>query len=266
MLDDILQEEELSKEEYSAKLEQVEPQLFYLEWKAREAKMPTLILLDGMFGTYMSEAIQTLTERLDPRSLRVYRFQEATPHEKKFPWLWRFWQKLPNHGEMALFDRSWHQQIIADSSTGDMKSKELSARIEEANQLERTLLDDGHVLLKFWFHIGRKDQEKRLKKADKETDDFWDVTEAEWEQNREYKRWKKVASEVITATNNERAPWVLLDSVTPRRNRIKLFESIIAHMQDRLAIVMPGQERGPAPKKQDIELAIDASVDKRSNG
>jgi AMP-polyphosphate phosphotransferase len=261
MFDEILVEEELSKEEYSAKLEALEPTLFYLEWKAREAKMPTLILIDGLYGTYATNAIQTLTERLDPRSLRVTRFQKPTEIELKYPWLWRFWMRLPNHGEMAIFQNSWHQQTIFEAANEKVKPKELAARYNEINQLERMLLDDGSLMIKFWLHINRREQERRLKKADKDTSDFWDVSDAEWLQNKNYKQWKKASQEAITATNNERAPWIILNAATPKKNRVKMFEAIIAHMQDRLQKIAPNLDLGPAPKKQNIENAIDAHID-----
>jgi AMP-polyphosphate phosphotransferase len=264
MFDEILVEEELSKDEYSTKLEALEPELFYLEWKAREAKMPTLILIDGLYGTYASEAIQTLTERLDPRSLRVYRFQKPTEIERKYPWLWRFWMKLPNYGELAIFQHSWHQQTIFERANEKIKPREFSARAHEVNQLERMLLDDGSLVLKFWLHISKKEQEKRFKRADKDTDDFWDVSAAEWEQNKHHKQWRKAAEEVIAATNNDQAPWIVLNAATPRRNRVRMFEAIIGQMQARLQKIAPHLNVGPAPKKQTIESAIDTNIDTAS--
>jgi AMP-polyphosphate phosphotransferase len=260
MFDEVLIEEELSKEDYSTKLETLEPELFYLEWKAREAKMPTLILIDGLFGTYASNAIQTLTERLDPRSLRVYRFQKPSKLERKYPWLWRFWMRLPNYGEMAIFQNSWYQQTIFERANDKIKPKEFSARYNEINQLERMLLDDGSLVLKFWLYINKQEQERRLKKADKDINDFWDVSDAEWEQNKRHKQWRKSAQEVIASTHNEQAPWIILNATTPRRNRIKMFEAIIEQMQNRLQKIAPPVHVGPAPKKQNIENAIDANL------
>lgn len=265
MFDEILTEEEISKAEYSAKLAELEPELFYLEWKAREAKVPTLILLDGLVGTYIGDAIRTLTERLDPRSLRVYPFRAPSPREQRLPWLYRYWMKLPNTGEMTIFDSSWYHETIALFARKQIKTKELAARFAEINQLEQMLLDDGHVFLKLWFHIDRKEQTRRLKKADKETDDFWDVTEEEWEQNENYKAWRKAALEILTATHNERAPWLIFNATTPRRNRLKMFEVIIGAMKAKLHQVAPALHSGPAPKTTENGISDKAAQPKEEN-
>jgi AMP-polyphosphate phosphotransferase len=247
MLDNLIVEEDISKEEYSQRLSELEPTLFYLEWKAREAKIPTLILLEGLVATGKGDALRTLTERLDPRSLRVHPMKDPRGVERDRPWLWRFWMRLPNHGEMAVFDTSWYRHVLDDRVKGEIKNKELEARLSELMQLERTLLDDGTVLVKLWFHISKKEQLRRLKRADKDTTDFWDVSPEEWEQNEDYKKWKKVASEILTATSSEQAPWHIIDCENPRRSRVKVFETIAAAMQAQLDRVAPQLTAGPAP-------------------
>jgi polyphosphate kinase 2 (PPK2 family) len=257
MLDDIVSGEELSKETYQARIAALEPVLFHLEWKAREAKIPVIILVDGLAAAGTNEAIQTLTERLDPRSLRVYAMRAPSAQEALYPWLHRFWLKLPNDGEMAIFDASWYSQILGERIRGDIGRKEFSARLLDISQLEEMLIDDDHVIIKLWFHIGRKEQEKRLRRAEKDKQDFWEVTDEEWSQNDDYKRWRRYAEEALSATNAERAPWTLLDATTPRLSRVRAFEAIIAAVQAKLEKTAPGTVGGPAPQAPTTSAALD---------
>lgn len=240
-------EEELSKEDYAARLAELEPALFHLEWKAKEANIPTLILLEGFVATGKGEALRTLTEHLDPRSLRVHPFRAPRSLEREYPWLWRYWMRLPNYGEMAVFDTSWYRQVIDERVEGALKPREREARLSEINQLERLLIDDGMVLVKLWFHIGRKEQARRLRRAERDERDFWEVTAGEWAQNDDYKKWKRAAQAALEATHSERAPWTTIDATNPRRSRVRVLEAISAAMQARLAQVAPDLSSGPAP-------------------
>jgi len=108
MLEKIDLNKKLSKKEYKAQLPKLRRKLYDLQRKAWDGNVPSIILFEGWDAAGKGTAIQTLTARLDPRGFKLYPIRGARTYEKMHPWLWRFWLKLPNYGEMAIFDRSWY--------------------------------------------------------------------------------------------------------------------------------------------------------------
>jgi polyphosphate kinase 2 (PPK2 family) len=239
MLEKVVKEEEVSKEECSKRLEELERILFDLQRKAKEVGIPALVIFEGFHGAGKGDAIRTLVTRLDPRTIKVHPFGPPTALDLEKPWLWRFWMRLPNKGELAVFDTSWYRHILDDRVAGPVSRREGEERFHEINELERALVDDGLVLVKLWLHISRKEQEKRLRKADKDQEDFWDVAPEEWEQNDRYKKWLEVVEEVLERTSTEWGPWTIVRCSAPRLSRIRVVEAVIGALRDRLAKVAP---------------------------
>jgi polyphosphate kinase 2 (PPK2 family) len=247
MLEKIVAEDEIEKPAYTARLAELEYALFELERRAREAGIPSIVLFEGLAAAGKGAIIRTLTERLDPRGVKVHPIHAPRWGELERPWLWRFWMRLPNRGEIAIFDTSWYRHVIDDRVRKEAKRREVEERFHEINELERMLVADGHVLVKIWLHVGRKEQAKRLRKAEKDKEDFWDVTEEEREQNEHYKDWVKAAEEALERTGTEWAPWTIVDTSGPRRSRLKVFEAIVAALRERLAKVKPELAEIPPP-------------------
>lgn len=267
MLEKIISEEDIEKDEYTHRLAELEPQLFDLVRNARTAGIPTLILFEGLAAAGKGEAIRALTTRLDPRSVKVHPLGEPRWGELERPWLWRFWMRLPNKGEVAIFDTSWYRHVVDDRVSGAVKRREGEERFHEINELERMLVADGLVLLKVWLHVGKKEQLKRLRKADKDKEDFWEVSPEEWEQNERYKDWVKHVEEALERTGTEWAPWSIVDCASPRRARVRIFEIVIAALREALARVAPELAAVPVPvSKPPLKRPSNGAVRAAKNG
>ena len=250
MLEKIVLDKEMTKEEFKAKLPHLEWDLFDLERRCKAAKIPTIIVFEGWEAAGKGTAIKTVTEQLDPRALRIHPIQNPASHELARPWMWRFWMKLPNKGEIAIFDTSWYRHVLQERMGGGVKRREWEEAFHEINEFEHQLADDGNVIIKFWLHISKKEQKRRFDRAEKDPRAFFTVTKDMWKQNKGYGCWTKAVEEMLERTESEWAPWTIIESHDRRSARVKIFETIIKALSARLA-QMPNAPP-PLPRPTDM--------------
>lgn len=234
MLDQIDLDQTLSKQAYKDQLGDLRTRLFDVEQALLQAHIPTLIVFEGWAGTSKIGVIQTLTERLDPRGFRVHPVAPPRTWEQQYPWLYRFWLQVPAYGRMALFDRSWYRQVIADRTERDLPNDAWRDRCDDIVSFERQLADDGALILKFWLHIGRKEQAYRFDKLLNDPLTAWQVTDEDRWQQRHYKQVRAAVEDLIPRTNMPHAPWVVLPATDKYFTNVAVFETILHAAEARL--------------------------------
>jgi len=126
---------------------------------------PLLVLFEGWDASGKGGAIKRLVAPLDPRHVRVASFSAPTTDEKRHHFLWRFWDKLPGWGGMAVFDRSWYGRVLVERVEGFATREQWLRAYDEINHHERTLTDEGVILVKIWLHISSEEQLARFESA-----------------------------------------------------------------------------------------------------
>src|SRR5512132_325614 len=119
---------------------------------------PVLVLFEGWDASGKGGAIKRLVAGLDPRHVRVQQYAAPSYDEKRHHWLWRFWPALPGWGGMAVFDRSWYGRVLVERVEGFAAEEQWQRAYREINDFEKTLADEGAILIKFWLHISSKEQ------------------------------------------------------------------------------------------------------------
>ena len=156
MLEKIDLTRKLPKEAYQRLKPRLQRRLYDLQKACWDAKIPTIIVFEGWDAAGKGTAINLLTSRLDPRGFKLHPIQAPRTYETHLPWLWRFWQKTPNYGEMAIFDRSWYGRVLVERVEGLTPVQEWRKGYRDIGDFERTLSDDGYVIVKFFLHIAKK--------------------------------------------------------------------------------------------------------------
>ncbi len=236
MLDQIDLNRSISKREYKARLPELQAQLYTMEHALLEARIPTLIILEGWAGTFKVDTLSVLLRRLDPRGLRVHAITPPRTYEMQYPWLHRFWLKIPSYGQMAIFDRSWYRQVLQEHTHthGKPASHHWRDLCDDIIAFERQLANDGAVILKFWLHISKKEQKHRLRKLQADTVTAWQVTDADLWQNQHYKQFGAAVEDLMARTNTPYAPWIVLPATDKRYEHITAFETMLGWLQARL--------------------------------
>ncbi len=236
MLEKIDLTRKLSKKEYKRQLPRLQRRLYDLEKATWDAGVPTIILFEGWDAAGKGTAIGKLTERLDPRGFKLYPVREARTYEKMHPWLWRFWLKLPNYGEIAIFDRSWYGRVLVERVEGLTPEEEWKKGYRDIVDFERTIADDGYTLIKFWLHISKEEQKRRFKFLEKDPLKSWHVTPEDWEHHRQYDAYLVAVEEMLERTEAEWAPWTIIEATDRHWARLKIFNTIIRAMEERLGL------------------------------
>jgi polyphosphate kinase 2 (PPK2 family) len=224
----------LSKEEYASSMPMLQDQLHQLQGKCRQAGLAVIVVVEGWSACGKGQVIRKLTERIEPRGFFVHNIVGARTHEKQMPWLWRFWSKLPNWGEMAIFDGSWYRRVLLEELEKELEDLEYQRAFNDIRSFERTLADDRYLIVKFFLHIDKQTQKKRLKKLQSDPLTKWRVQEKDWRQHRKYDDYLLAIEEMIRITDAGPAPWVIVESRNRRWARIRVLEYLTDHLEQGL--------------------------------
>jgi polyphosphate kinase 2 (PPK2 family) len=255
MLEKVDLTRKLPKREYKKLVPRLQRRLYDLEKGSWDAKISTVIVFEGWDAAGKGTSINLLTSRLDPRGFKLYPIQAARTFETHLPWLWRFWQKLPNYGEMAIFDRSWYGRVLVERVEGLTPEAEWRKGYRDIVDFERAIADDGYVVLKFWLHISRQEQKRRFKMLEKDPYKAWHVQSEDWEHHRKYNEYLLAVEEMLERTDTEWGPWTIVEATDRRWARVKIFETIIRRLEEAISergFDLPEKEPQPEPTS-DVE-------------
>jgi polyphosphate:AMP phosphotransferase len=201
---------------------------------AKLAKFPVIILVGGVDGAGRGETVNLLNEWMDPRYLQTHGMGEPSDEELDRPMMWRFWRELPPKGQIGIFLGSWYTWPIINRVQGISKTADLDQSLERARRLETMLADEGALILKFWMHLSREKQEKRLKVLEKDPKTRWRVTERDWEHYKKYEKFRTVGESVIRHTSTAEAPWTIIEGYDPHYRSLTIGKIILDAIRKRL--------------------------------
>jgi polyphosphate kinase 2 (PPK2 family) len=238
-------------------------QLYAMQKASWDAGIPVIIIFEGWDAAGKGTSIQTLTSRLDPRGFKLYPIRAARTYEKKRPWLWRFWVKIPGKGEWAIFDRSWYGRVLVERVEDLVPERKWRIAYRDIVDIERTLADDGYLIVKFFLHISREEQRARFEKLSQDPMNAWHVQPEDWEHHRQYDEWLLAYEEAFERTDTEWGPWTIVEATNRRYTRVKVFQALIAALEERLAALdaLPDPALWEQPvievEEQELEITVD---------
>lgn len=224
-------------------------ELLSLQRELRDADFPVIILLNGVDGGGKGETGNLLHEWLDARHLDAHAFGEETDEEASRPDLWRYWQALPAKGRIGVLFGTWYSQPIIQRVHGQLDDDELDRKLTEINRFEKLLTDDGALIIKFWFHLSKKQQKKRLRKLESKRRTRWRVTRQDWRHFKLYDKFSKHCRNVIEQTQNEEVPWTLVSGADPRTRALQVGEEIRDRLKAHMKRKVKGRRRPGRRKK-----------------
>ena len=226
----------IDKETFRGEVPKLREALLDAQFDLREkGAFPVVILISGVDGAGKSETINVLYEWMDPRFLSTLAFSTPSDEERERPYMWRFWRALPPKGRIGIFSGSWYSSPIAERIAGDLAKGDLDQRMDEINRFEAMLVNEGALVLKFWFHLSREGQKQRLKALEKDPRNAWRVTRESWARLKTYGKLQEVASHVLRVTNTPWAPWIVVEGTDDRYRSLTVAKVILDALQSRLA-------------------------------
>lgn len=239
----------LSKAEYKRRLPKLQERLFDLEHAVFRARIPVAIVIEGWAASGKGDTVRLLAERLDPRAFRVVPVTPPRTHENQYPWLWRFWLKIPARGQIVVFDSSWYRRVLVERVTGFTKKRDWRRAYQDIAGFEEQLAADGMVIIKLWMHMSEKEQGKRFKKLLGSKLTRSRVTDEDRAQHKAYKQYLAAVEEMLARTDSPHASWVIVEANDRHYARQKVFETIIGLLEAKLGPSVDGGPRGKAKRR-----------------
>lgn len=232
-LSDIKQHPELKdKHDYEERLSRYQLRLLRLQQTMHQKKRRAIVALEGWDASGKGGAIRRLTEDLDPRGVRVWPISAPRPDEQGRHYLWRFWQKLPAPGELAVFDRTWYGRVLVERVEKFATKPEWRRAYEEINQFEKLLSDDGCPIIKIFLHISKKEQLKRFEERKRNPYKNWKITDEDWRNRKKWSDYEKAIDEMFVRTDTGTSPWILIGANHKWYARTEALKQVVTTLEE----------------------------------
>jgi polyphosphate kinase 2 (PPK2 family) len=221
----------LTEEEYRTELDRLQKRLGELHNELYHKKIPVIIAYEGWDAAGKGGNIKRIAAALDPRGYEVHPIASPEPAEKSRHYLWRFWNRLPKDGHIAIFDRTWYGRVMVERLEGFCSENDWQRAYNEINEFEKELTDWGAVVIKFWVQIDKRTQLKRFKERQATPEKQWKITDEDWRNREKWDLYEDAIDEMIQKTSTENAPWYILESVDKKYARIKALEITVEQLK-----------------------------------
>ena len=227
MLEKIDLTKTIKKEDFKKRADSLRNKLGMLQRTAKDMEIPVMILFEGWDASGKGTLMNELILPLDPRGFQVFNIGEPTKESLLWPHLFAFWGMTPPKGRMSIFNRSWYRRML-EPIKGD------EGVLEDILSFERQLTDSGTIIIKFFLHISKKEQKKRLKKMNENHASTWRVNKRELENNENYDQIAKTIEETILRTDKEHAPWTIIEAEHRDYATIKILSTVALALEKQI--------------------------------
>jgi polyphosphate kinase 2 (PPK2 family) len=217
----------LDREAYVREVTRRQIQLRELGYRVYLQKRPAIILFEGWDASGKGGVIKRITEKLDPRGYVVYPIAAPQGEDKTRHYLYRFWRRLPEKGQIAIFDRSWYGRVLVERVEGFAAEEAWARAYKEIASFERQLKSFGTILAKFWIHISRDEQLRRFEERKAIGYKAWKLTEEDWRNRRKWGTYEQAAEEMLVKTSTRTAPWSLVEGNNKYWARTKVLSKLV---------------------------------------
>lgn len=224
----------IDDESYNLQLKQLQQRLGELHNRLYRKKVPVIIAYEGWDAAGKGGNIKRLTSALDPRGYEVHPIASPEPYEKARHYLWRFWNRLPKTGHIAIFDRTWYGRVMVERLEGFCSENDWMRAYNEMNEFEKELHDWGAVIIKFWVQIDKDTQLKRFTDRQNTPEKQWKITDEDWRNREKWDQYEEAVNEMIQKTSTSYAPWYILESVDKKYARIKAMQIVVEQLEKAL--------------------------------
>lgn len=234
MLESLDLTRKLNRGEYVKQLTRRQVQLRELGWQIYQQKRPVMIVFEGWDAAGKGGAIKRITEKLDPRGYVVWPISAPQGDDKTRHYLYRFWRRLPEAGQIAIFDRSWYGRVLVEKVEGFATEAEWMRAYKEINSFERQLQAFGVIVVKYWVHITREEQLRRFEERQQIGYKAWKLTDEDWRNRDRWDLYEAAVNDMIERTSTTRSPWTLVEANDKNYARAKVLRTICERLEKAL--------------------------------
>ncbi|WP_018411900.1 polyphosphate:AMP phosphotransferase [Methyloversatilis thermotolerans] len=222
------------KSDYETELERLQGRLNLLLRHPAFSRRALAIVFEGMDAAGKGGAIRRITRALDARTYRVHPVAAPTEHERRYPWLWRFWRDVPRDGRVALFDRSWYGRVLVERVEGFAVEQDWSRAYEEINAFEREWSEHGIVVCKFWLEVSSDEQLRRFNERGRQRFKRFKITPEDWRNREKWPQYVPAVQDMLARTHTEQAPWTIVAADDKYHARLAILQTLCERLEAEL--------------------------------
>lgn len=242
--------------DYERRLEAMQSVMQSIQQAYLGTRERAVIVLEGWDTAGKGGIVRRLGWALDPRSFKVYPIGAPLPHERGKHYLQRFWERLPESGQIVVFDRSWYGRVLVERVECFASKREWLRGYEEINEFERMMIADGIRLAKCFLHITPAEQARRFK--DRLTNPLkrWKLSYEDFRNRSRWADYELAIEDMLEKTSLKRSPWYLIPANSKLYGRIAVFEILTEILGTGLSLKpRPLDQKIAAMAKQLFDLA-----------
>ena len=236
--------------------------------KFATAGQSLVVVVGGVEGAGKSETVNLLLEWMDARGISVRTFFESSEDEER-PEYWKYWNALPPKGRIGIFFGSWYSRPIIGRTFGNLSPEKLDVALDRVVDFERMLAQEKVTVVKFWMHLSKKAQKKRLTQLEDDPLTRWRVTKTDWKFFKKYDNFREVSEHSLRRTDTAEAPWTIVEASNARFRALKVARTLLGVLESKVAahearLEAQAQAKGkrekpslPVPKKVNLLTQLD---------
>lgn len=198
-----------------------------------------VVMLEGWDAAGKGGIIQRLTATWDPRHFEVYPIAAPDAVEKAHNYLWRFENRMPTPGNIAIFDRSWYGRVLVERVEGYATDAEWARAYDEINAFERRLVDGGTTLVKLFVHVSQKEQDKRLKARIEDPWKRWKTGLDDYRNRDKRTAYLGAMHDMFAQTDTTESPWTVIDGNDKKSARIAALTAVADALEREVSMDPP---------------------------
>ena len=233
-----IEDSDIDKSDYNDALAKKQARLAEL-LRVRQGQH-VVFAFEGMDAAGKGGAIKRLVAPLDPREYQIYNIGAPMLYELQHPYLWRFWQKLPNEqtdriSRVGIFDRTWYGRVLVERIEGFATDDEWQRAYDEINRFEAALAASGTLVIKYWLAIDKKEQLKRFEEREETAYKQFKLTDDDWRNRDKWSDYVQSAADMLARTDTKNAPWCVIANNDKRQARLEVLDHAIEQLSALLA-------------------------------
>jgi polyphosphate kinase 2 len=218
----------MSKKEYKKELAMLQIELVKLQEWIKDKGLRVVVVFEGRDAAGKGSVIKRITQRLNPRIVKVVALGTASDRERAQWWFQRYVPHLPAAGEMVLFDRSWYNRALVEPVMGFCTDEEYEEFLRSCPEFERMLVRSGIILIKYWFSVSDEVQEKRFQARNHDPVRRWKLSPMDMESRTKWVEFSKAKDRMFAVTDIKQAPWYVVNADNKKISRLNCIHHLLS--------------------------------------
>ncbi|MBK7768524.1 MAG: polyphosphate kinase 2 [Sulfuritalea sp.] len=239
-------QEALGNKAYEKELKRLHVELVKLQQWVVHKGLKVCIVFEGRDGAGKGGTIKAITERVSPRVFRVVALPAPTERQKSQMYVQRYIEHFPAAGEVVIFDRSWYNRAGVERVMGFCTPEQSKRFISGVPLVERAMVENGIILLKYWLEVSPEEQERRLRDRIDDGRKIWKLTSMDVKSFTRWDDYTQARDDMFAATDSSWAPWFVARSEDKKRVRL----NVISHLLKQVPYEDAPAEKVTLPKRK----------------